>query len=260
MELMQTVRSFITFMKAHPSSREHFKANKLPSQNFNNKVNESEIYSSSLDQVQQVINEDADLVFNTLVAADYIDEIKCTDGSSQQYAWLTKKYNPDNYFTVVAEHLEIYNIDELGPTTGTVFQIFANNNPDLKINTLFDTGAMKSVMSFDAYQKLKLDMDINSTEEAKVKIIPDELWLSANPNICTYPMIADLKDRKQYTMTPFVIVNFSHHKYLHLPKDHVVAFTEKNCNESEVLEIGTMEELERDLPRFGYQNISDKKK
>ena len=48
-------------------------------------------------------------------------------------------------------------MDKLGPTTGTVFQIFANNNLDLKINTLFDTGAMKSVMSFDTYQKLKLD-------------------------------------------------------------------------------------------------------
>ena len=94
-----------------------------------------------------------------------------------------------------------------------------------------------------------VDMDINSIEEVKVEIIPDELWLSTNPNICTYPMIADLKDRKPDTVTPFVIVNFSHHKYLHLPKDHVVAFAEKDCNEAEVLEICTMEELERDLPR-----------
>ena len=53
--------------------------------------------------------------------------------------------------------MEIYNIDELGPTTGTVFQIFTNNNPNFKINTLFDTGAMKSVMSLETYQKLKLD-------------------------------------------------------------------------------------------------------
>ena len=35
--------------------------------------------------------------------------------------------------------MDIYNIDELGPTTGTVFQIFANNNANTKINTLFDT-------------------------------------------------------------------------------------------------------------------------
>ena len=86
MELMQTVRSFITFMKAHLSSREHFKTNKLPSRNFNNEVNESQIYSSSLDQVQQVINEDADLVFDAPVAAHYIEEIECTEGSSLQNA------------------------------------------------------------------------------------------------------------------------------------------------------------------------------
>ena len=34
---------------------------------------------------------------------------------------LQKKYNPDHYFTAVAERLDIYNIDELGPTTDTVF-------------------------------------------------------------------------------------------------------------------------------------------
>ena len=62
-------------------------------------------------------------------------------------------------------------------------------------------------------------------------------------------MIADLKDREQNTVTPFVIVNFSHHEHLHLSKDHVVAFTEKDCNEGEVLEICTMEQLEKDLPR-----------
>ena len=46
----------------------------------------SEIYSSSLDQVQQKINKDADLVFDALIAADYNDEIECLDGSSQQNA------------------------------------------------------------------------------------------------------------------------------------------------------------------------------
>ena len=41
---------------------------------------------------------------------------------------IPEKYNPDDYFSKVAENVDIYNIDELGPTTGTVFQIFANNN------------------------------------------------------------------------------------------------------------------------------------
>ena len=69
-----------------------------------------------------------------------------------------------------------------------------------------------------------VDIDINTTENIKVEVIPNQLWLSANPNICTYPMIADLKD-------------------------HVVAFAEKDCNKGEVLEICTMEQLEKDIPR-----------
>ena len=54
-----------------------------------------------------------------------------------------------------------------------------------------------------------VDVDINTTEEIKVKVIPDQLWLSANPNICTYPMIADLKDREPNTVTPFIIVTMN---------------------------------------------------
>ena len=58
---------------------------------------------------------------------------------------------------MIAEQFEVYSVDELGPTTGTVFQIFTNNDLDLKINTLFNTDAMNSIMSLDTYQKLKLD-------------------------------------------------------------------------------------------------------
>ena len=74
-----------------------------------------------------------------------------------------------------------------------------------------------------------VDVDINTTEKIKVEVIPDQLWLSANSNICMYPMIADLKEREPSTVTPFVIVNFSHHEHLHLPKDDVVAFAEKTA-------------------------------
>ena len=92
-------------------------------------------------------------------------------------------------------------------------------------------------------------IDINTSENIKVEVIPNQLWLSVHPNICTYPMIADLKDREPNTTTPFVIVNLSHHEHLHLLKDHVVAFMEKDCNKGEVLEICTMEQSERDIPR-----------
>ena len=50
-----------------------------------------------------------------------------------------------------------------------------------------------------------VDVDINTTEKIKVEVIPDQLWLSANPNICTYPMIADLKEREPNTVTPLLL-------------------------------------------------------
>ena len=86
MEMMQTVRGFINLIKANPTTREQYKSNKLAIRKYDNEVNESEINSSSLDQVQQFFNEDTDLVFDALVAADYIDEIDCTDSIQQQQA------------------------------------------------------------------------------------------------------------------------------------------------------------------------------
>ena len=86
-EMMKMVRGFINIIKANPTAREQYKVNKLVTRKeYDNKVNESEIHSSNLDQVQQLINEDTDLVFNTLVAADYIDKIDCSNGIRQQQA------------------------------------------------------------------------------------------------------------------------------------------------------------------------------
>ena len=62
-------------------------------------------------------------------------------------------------------------------------------------------------------------------------------------------MTADLSDRSDTSVTPFIIVNFSPSEYLHLPKDQVVAFAEKDCGEGEVYEISSMEELEKEVPR-----------
>ena len=86
MEMMQTVRGFINLIKTNPTTRENYKSNKLATRKYDNEVNESEIHASSLDQVQQFFNKDTDLVFDTLVAADYIDKIDCTDGIHQQQA------------------------------------------------------------------------------------------------------------------------------------------------------------------------------
>ena len=86
MEMMQTVRGFINLIKANPTTREQYKSNKLATHKYDNEVNESEIQSSSLEQVQQFFNEDSDVIFDALVAADYINEIECTDGICQQQA------------------------------------------------------------------------------------------------------------------------------------------------------------------------------
>ena len=86
MEMMQMVRGFINLIKANRPTREQYKSNKLATGRYDNKVNELEIQSSSLEQVQQFFNEDSDVIFDALVAADYIDEIECTDGTCQQQA------------------------------------------------------------------------------------------------------------------------------------------------------------------------------
>ena len=86
MEMMQTVRGFINLIKANPTTREQYRSNKLATRKYDNKVNKSEIQSSSLEQVQEFFNEDSDVIFDALVAADYIDEIECTDTICQQQA------------------------------------------------------------------------------------------------------------------------------------------------------------------------------
>ena len=86
MDMMQTVKGFINLIKANPTTREHYKTNKLANRKYDSEVNESEIKSSNLDQVQQFFNKDSDIVFDALVAADYIDEIDCTDGIHQPSA------------------------------------------------------------------------------------------------------------------------------------------------------------------------------
>ena len=84
MEMMQMVRGFTNLIKANPTTREQYKSNKLANCKYDNEVNESEIHSRSLDQVQHFFNEDMDLVFEAL--ADYIDEVDCTDSVRQQQA------------------------------------------------------------------------------------------------------------------------------------------------------------------------------
>ena len=84
-DVIHTVRNFINYMKGNPAQRQFFKTNKIVSRRFNTEVNESEIQSSNLEQIQQAVNEDQDLVFDALVAADYINEVN-TSGNDGQHS------------------------------------------------------------------------------------------------------------------------------------------------------------------------------
>ena len=85
-DIIHMVRNFITYMKGNTMQRQFFKKNKLTPCRFNTEVNESEIQSSSFEQIQHAMNEDPDLVFNALVAADYIDEINTSNKDENQTA------------------------------------------------------------------------------------------------------------------------------------------------------------------------------
>ena len=56
------------------------------------------------------------------------------------------KYDLDKYFTTVPEPIDVYDVNKFRSTSGTVLPVIVNGKTGLKINTLFDTGAMKSIM------------------------------------------------------------------------------------------------------------------
>ena len=82
-----------------------------------------------------------------------------------------------------------------------------------------------------------VDVDINTTNTDKVQLVPDEYCITSYPNIYMYNLYADLSEKTQDSVMPFVIVNLSNDQYLEFPENHVVAFTEKDDTEGEVFEI-----------------------
>ena len=82
-----------------------------------------------------------------------------------------------------------------------------------------------------------VDVDINTTSNNKVQLVPDEYCIASNPNMYMYNLFADLSEKTKDSGTPFVIVNLSNDQYLEFPENHVVAFTEKDDTKGEVFEI-----------------------
>ena len=85
-----------------------------------------------------------------------------------------------------------------------------------------------------------VDVNINTTSQDKIRMIPDRLCQSRHPNMYMYAFDADLSQRKKDTVTPFILINLSTTENLRLKKDTVVAFAEKDETKGKVFHIDTI--------------------
>ena len=90
-----------------------------------------------------------------------------------------------------------------------------------------------------------VDVNINTDSKEKVQMIPNELCQANNPNMYMYNLYADLAEKKEDTVTPYVIINLSSTENLYLPKKHVVAFAEKDDTDGEIFEIDSLDTTPR---------------
>ena len=147
-EIMRTLRNMIDFLKGKTDKVvEDIK--RMPKVNPRgvNEVSEDSIATISIEEIQRILKEDINTVYDALIASDYIEEVT--------EVRLPKGYNPEEYFTSIPKPTEICRRDDtLGSERGTVFKI---NIANREVFTLFNTGASKSVMSGDTFRKLNLD-------------------------------------------------------------------------------------------------------
>ena len=80
-------------------------------------------------------------------------------------------------------------------------------------------------------------VDINTSSKDKVKLQPDSFCQYSRPHMVMFPLYADLAQRNKGDLIPFQIYNLSNDENLHLPKDFVVGFAEKDEVAGEVFEI-----------------------
>ena len=86
-----------------------------------------------------------------------------------------------------------------------------------------------------------VDVNINTTSEDKIRMIPDRLCQSRHPNMYMMGFDADLSKRGKDTVAPFVLINLSHTENVRLRKDTVVGWTEKDDTEGEVFQVETLD-------------------
>ena len=90
-----------------------------------------------------------------------------------------------------------------------------------------------------------VDVNINTNSKEKVQMIPDELCQFNNPNMYMYSLHANLAEKREDTVTPYVIINLSSTENLYLPKKHVVAFAERDDTDGIVFKIDNLDTAPR---------------
>ena len=116
--------------------------------------------------------------------------------------------------------------------------------PELKPRTKYSV-SLKQATKLPPRSCAIVNVDINTTSTETVKIIPDELCHTHHPNMVTRDdLYADLSKRAKDTVFPYQIVNLSSTENLYLPKNHVVAFAERDEIEGDVFDIEEVLELE----------------
>ena len=90
-----------------------------------------------------------------------------------------------------------------------------------------------------------VDVNINTTSEDKIRMIPDSLCQSRHPNMYMMGFDADLSKKGKDTVVPFVLINLSHTENVRLRKDTVVGWTQKDDAEGEVFQIETLDTTPR---------------
>ena len=116
--------------------------------------------------------------------------------------------------------------------------------PELKPRTKYSV-SLKQATKLPPRSCAIVNVDINTTSTETVKIIPDKLCHTHHPNmVARDDLYADLSKRAKDTVFPYQIVNLSSTENLYLPKNHVVAFAERDEIEGDVFDIEEVLEIE----------------
>ena len=102
---MRTLRNMIDFLKGKTDKVvEDIKRMLKVNPRGVNEVSEDSIATISIEEIQRILKEDINTMYDALIASDYIEEVT--------EVRLPKGYNPEEYFNSIPKPTEICRIDD----------------------------------------------------------------------------------------------------------------------------------------------------